>query len=180
LPSRADSIGAWLHALSFLTWLGALVNSALVALFNPSTGTLAFVHSNTTSFTEAVTQDTGAETMFAADKQINFGALHGKVHIMVPAVVIALLASHGHLLLCSVVRHILERALWRGSAEETILEEREVEMREARLRAASLSTGDTLTPVHGAAALARSGTVASDGFWADQGWEEINSVSKLE
>jgi len=118
--------------------------------------------------------------MFAADKQSIFGALHGKGNVMIPAIVIALLASHGYLVLCSVVRHILERALWRGSAEETILEEREVETREARVRAASLSAGDTLVPVDGAAALARCGPVASDGFWADHGLEEINSASKLE
>jgi len=167
---------------SFLAWLGVLVNAALVSLFNPSTGTLAFAHFNAT-FTEAVTdfhEDPGAKTMFAADKQSTFGASRGKGDIMIPAIVIALLASHGHLVLCSVVRHILERALWRGSAEETVLEEREVETREARVHAASLSAGDTLVPVGGAAALARSGTVASDGFWVDRGLEEINSASKLE
>jgi anoctamin-10 len=71
---------------------------------------------------------------------------------MLPALVIALLASHGHIVLCSAVRHVLKRILWRGSAEESILEEREVEMREARVRDASLrgdggfaSAGSTLT-----------------------------------
>lgn len=35
IPSRTDTIGPWLDALTFLTWLGALTNSALVYLFSP-------------------------------------------------------------------------------------------------------------------------------------------------
>lgn len=36
VPVRTDTIGPWLEALSFLTWLSALTNSALVYLFSPS------------------------------------------------------------------------------------------------------------------------------------------------
>ena len=36
IPSRTDTIGPWLDALSFLTWLAALTNSALVYLFRPT------------------------------------------------------------------------------------------------------------------------------------------------
>ena len=36
IPSRTDTIGPWLDALSFLTWLAALANSALVYLFRPA------------------------------------------------------------------------------------------------------------------------------------------------
>src|SRR5687768_16483821 len=36
VPVRTDTIGPWLEALSFLTWMSALTNSALVYLFSPS------------------------------------------------------------------------------------------------------------------------------------------------
>ncbi|RVD85297.1 uncharacterized protein DFL_003623 [Arthrobotrys flagrans] len=34
IPSRADSIGPWLHNLSFLTWLGSISSAALVYMFS--------------------------------------------------------------------------------------------------------------------------------------------------
>lgn len=34
VPRRADSIGPWLDALSFLSWLGSLTSAALVYLFS--------------------------------------------------------------------------------------------------------------------------------------------------
>jgi len=36
IPWRADSIGPWLNALGFLSWLGSLTSAALVFLFNKS------------------------------------------------------------------------------------------------------------------------------------------------
>ncbi|KAK6347814.1 hypothetical protein TWF718_005638 [Orbilia javanica] len=34
IPNRADSIGPWLHNLSFLTWLGSISSAALVYIFS--------------------------------------------------------------------------------------------------------------------------------------------------
>ena len=36
IPVRTDTIGPWLDTLSFLTWLAALINAALVYLFSPA------------------------------------------------------------------------------------------------------------------------------------------------
>ena len=36
VPTRTDSIGPWLDTLTFLTWLAALINAALVYLFSPA------------------------------------------------------------------------------------------------------------------------------------------------
>lgn len=36
IPWRADSIGPWLNALGFLSWLGSITSAALVFLFNRS------------------------------------------------------------------------------------------------------------------------------------------------
>ncbi|KAK4666949.1 hypothetical protein QC763_304780 [Podospora pseudopauciseta] len=38
IPWRADSIGPWLNALGFLSWLGSITSAALVYLFNKSGG----------------------------------------------------------------------------------------------------------------------------------------------
>jgi hypothetical protein len=38
IPWRADSIGPWLDALGFLSWLGSLTSAALVFLFHGSNG----------------------------------------------------------------------------------------------------------------------------------------------
>jgi hypothetical protein len=35
IPTRTDSIGPWLDTLTFLTWLAAFINAALVYLFSP-------------------------------------------------------------------------------------------------------------------------------------------------
>jgi hypothetical protein len=178
---------------SFITWLGVLINSALVYLFNPSTGTFSSAFSNATSIPEAFIDVrgnatanaafpvTGAEPPFHADRQTFFGGLHGKGStIMLPAVVIALLASHGYIVIRSVVRHVLERALWLGSAEEIIVEKREREMREATVRSASLEGDRTLLSPDDAVNTAMTDIVAGDGFWVDQGLEEITNAAKLD
>ncbi|ODV92034.1 hypothetical protein CANCADRAFT_20971 [Tortispora caseinolytica NRRL Y-17796] len=36
IPRKADSIGAWLLHLEFLTWLGSIVSASLVAMYSPS------------------------------------------------------------------------------------------------------------------------------------------------
>jgi hypothetical protein len=97
LPQRTDTIGPWLDCLSFLAWLSALTNSALVYLFRPqATATI-----NTpppaggVEIEKARMQEVLARTLF-----------------------IALAASHGFIVLRAVVRHVLERVMWYGSAEK--------------------------------------------------------------
>jgi|SRR6267142_1615471 len=94
LPHRTDTIGPWLDCLSFLAWLSALTNSALVYLFHPRSGT---VETSPLSITH--TQDVLARALF-----------------------IALAASHGYIVLRAAVRHVLERALWYGSPEKARLD----------------------------------------------------------
>lgn len=38
IPWRADSIGPWLNALGFLSWLGSITSAALLFLFNQKNG----------------------------------------------------------------------------------------------------------------------------------------------
>lgn len=100
---------------------------------------------------------------------------------MLTAVVVALLASHGYLVLRAAVRHVLERALWRGSPEETIVEERDLEIREARVRAASLEHSESSATLNGSSSGGIvNNLVASEGFWVDEGVEEIANAAKME
>ncbi|KAG8896209.1 hypothetical protein FRC00_006289 [Tulasnella sp. 408] len=96
LPRRTDTIGPWMEILTFLTWQGALVNSALVYLFyrgstNPVRDAEFIAEPLSTSF---------ERTLRAA---------------IFPAALIALSTSHGWLVFRAIIRHILVRAVWRGS-----------------------------------------------------------------
>jgi len=116
IPSRSDTIGPWLESLTFLTWLSALSNSALIYLFRPSDQckvvgtTLQHEHhrlSTSTSSTE--------ELLFSA-------------------LFVALAASHGYLVARLVIRHVLERLLWKGSKEEQEVERMDTVVKEEYLR----------------------------------------------
>jgi anoctamin-10 len=111
LPQRTDTIGPWLDCLSFLTWLSALTNSALVYLFRPRAGT--------------------ASSVLSASS----GKERAQVHeVLARALFMALAASHGYIVLRAGVRHVMERALWYGSPEKARLNAAAREVKERYLR----------------------------------------------
>jgi hypothetical protein len=105
---------------------------------------------------------------------------------MLTAVFIALFASHGYLLIELFVQHILERALWRGSVEEKMMEDQELEVREARVQASTASLRALNGEVgNGVLSLPRivvetTGLKASDQLFEDLGLSEIQSSGKME
>lgn len=119
LPQRTDTIGPWLDCLSFLAWLSALTNSALVYLFRPQ-GT-ATAATTTRTFAEAVAVPTAGhvEIQRANMKEV-----------LARTLFIALAASHGFILLRAVVRHVLERVMWYGSEEKKRLDSAAREVKE--------------------------------------------------
>ena len=183
VPMRTDTIGPWLDALTFLTWMGALMNAALVYLFSPGYG--AGATSAPANAIKRVTKDsindapTTATTSPATLKETR--------HLLLKAALVALLASHAFILVRLVVRHIFDRVFWRGSRE---LEERDREVREVRkgeLRA-GLGEGEFLRRVEvEKVVIEREFGVESEdeeitdemGFWEeDQGAEEIRRILK--
>jgi anoctamin-10 len=155
VPTRTDTIGPWLDALSFLTWLGALTNSALVYLFRPTTPgphtTFRSVHPHTQSVLGTEAPATRA--------------------LLASALLIALAASHGYFALRALVRHVIERALWVGSAE--VAERAKVErgVKERYLRSVAVETA-------GVAEKEELG-VSEVAFWGfDEGSEEIQRMVK--
>jgi len=115
IPMRTDTMGPWLDALCFLTWLGALTNSALVYLFSPE------------SFQNSSSPSTGVNSLGTlsvnGDDQETYIAMK---ELLFKAVFVATMASHGYIILRVIVRHIVEKIWWKGSLE---VQEREKEER---------------------------------------------------
>jgi anoctamin-10 len=111
LPKRTDTIGPWLDCLSFLTWISALTNSALVYLFRPRAAAL----SSTTATGTAGTGDV------PGTGRMEFERAHMR-EVLERALFIALAASHGYIVLRTIVRHVLERTMWYGSPEKARLD----------------------------------------------------------
>ncbi|TFK66243.1 DUF590-domain-containing protein [Pluteus cervinus] len=154
---RADTIGPWLDALTFLTWLGALCNSSLVYLFCPewqahskcATGTSSYpamgAMGSMGTFSAAQSRESVVQKvhrqLFSASGATSYGnggSFPGAEEgdglatrdLLLTALVIALAASHGYILLRSVIRHIVERVVWRGSVERIERERDERAVRE--------------------------------------------------
>jgi len=120
LPKRADTIGPWLDCLSFLAWLSALTNSALVYLFRPHHAAAAASLSAT-----AGTADVPGSMEFERARMRE---------VLARALFIALAASHGYIVLRTIVRHVLERAMWYGSPEKARLDAAGREVKERYLQ----------------------------------------------
>ncbi|KAF9480330.1 DUF590-domain-containing protein [Pholiota conissans] len=208
IPTRTDSIGPWLDALMFLTWLGALTNSALVYLFSPellpnaaasvvnatltkmgtaaAAAATATTESETTLLVEGHLVSASASGGWGTDGASSPATLSATKELLLKAVLVSLVASHGFILLRACIRHIVEKVFWRDSGE---VEERERKDREVKLQFLK-GGGVKLT---GEVTLERD-TVGNEneagegqseevpdemGFWEhDEGVEEIQRISK--
>jgi hypothetical protein len=142
LPKRTDTIGPWLDCLSFLAWLSALSNSALVYLFRPRA--LAAAGAATATATGGEPHHHAAGDTARAEMR----------EVLARALFIALAASHGFILLRAAVRHVLERALWVGSPEKARLDAAAREVRERYLLQGAASADSSAGAGAGAAAAA--------------------------
>lgn len=190
LPQRTDTIGPWLDCLSFLAWLSALTNSALVYLFHPQ----GKVTNTSTTRTSAA-----AAAVPAADHvEIQRANMR---EVLARTLFIALAASHGFILLRAVVRHVLEHVMWYGSEEKKCLDDAAHEVKEQYVRSiqrrastdigsipslgsdATPSTESTTTFVPLPSVVAEEGqgaeTSSGDEFWQiDEGLDEIRKGIK--
>jgi hypothetical protein len=190
LPQRTDTIGPWLDCLSFLAWLSALTNSALVYLFRPQ-GAATTTSTATSAAAAAVPAAGHAEIQRATMREV-----------LARTLFIALAASHGFILLRAVVRHVLERVMWYGSEEKKRLDDAAREVKEEYVRniqrrgsidgggapplglGADLTTEPTTTSVPLPSVVAEEGpqraeTPSGDEFWKfDEGLDEIRKGIK--
>lgn len=134
IPSRSDTIGPWLDSLTFLTWLSALINSALIYLFRPN------------DHCKADLSGTSLQREHHRKMLGSSGFTHGQSRsareLLGTAVLMALAASHGYMVVRVLVRHVLERVLWKGSQEEQEAEKLESVVKEKYLK--SLGLGDVM------------------------------------
>lgn len=170
LPRRTDTIGPWMEILTFLTWQGALVNSALVYLF---------YHGTTNPIKDA---EFIAEPLSTSFERTLRAAIF-------PAALIALSTSHAWLVVRSIVRHILVRAVWRGSEGAIKLAKCEKDVKKGWLKtvggAADITASSGVTVKAGAGdikgvketAPGLAGVPAT--FWdVDEGLSEVRRGSK--
>jgi anoctamin-10 len=202
IPARAETIGPWLEALTFLTWLGALTNSALVYLFCPTyegrdhcgVTTIERVHQQLITAADPSNTHTSANPDY-----VNSGGGAAALELLQKAGLIALAASHGYMLVRIVVRHFVRRLVWDRSAEVRMREKEEREIKETFLSGlmgnGAVGQGK-MSPVLGKLqARDREGEVAASkpegadavevegenvvDFWEhDEGLQEIQRISK--
>lgn len=128
LPTRADSIGPWLDALSFICYLGALTNASLVYLLRPYTPAQAkpFAGNTVQEMLQAVGNATHIKTLPPASNmpftttRVNDaqGSYPLVAQTLVAALLCALASEHAFALVRSTAKHLFERVLWQGSKEE--------------------------------------------------------------
>ena len=185
IPSRTDTIGPWLDVLTFLTWLGALTNAALVYLFSPhllpDNNSLSSSHPETLNNTDPsppIPEHLSGTSGTAPNVSWGFGGSSIQ-ELFLKAILVSLVASHGFILLRVLIRHIVEKIFWKGSGE---VEEREMEERNVKatfLNGFCLNLGGTDVDDPKVAADSEESTTDLMGFWDnDEGLQEIQRISK--
>lgn len=198
VPARIDTIGPRLDALTFLTWLGALTNSTLVYLFHPRhssmSSTMFATNFNTTTFTttpNATLVSNFADLTPVEKVQKSFFDTDGKFssagkELMVSAALIALVASHGFIIVRVLIKHLVGRIVWKGSAEVVDRERRDREVKERFLNgmvATRVSPGgrdlQRMRSTRDLTAEEDPLDSTAQAFWAnDEGLEEIQRIAK--
>ncbi|CAO1617116.1 unnamed protein product [Parajaminaea phylloscopi] len=207
VPLRTDSVGPWLEILGFIAWLAAMSNAALLYLFqrspeahlpghstyeatmrthlHPGAGLPAVNGSASSLFYSSDPEHSKRSLLSASNILPSFLPTHGAAGAMTGAFLVALASEHGYGIARAAVRHILERVLWKDSAEEVLLKRREWEARRdavAKVRGPSAAAGDE--KLGGAAKRDTSNDGPADvSFWAkerDVGLEAIQSSGKVE
>lgn len=154
VPRRTDTIGPWLDALTFLSWLGALTNAALVYLFHPRNGYIASAavarHAEEMQMNvcaAAGSLSSGGAVCGAAGKEA--GKVGNTRGLLMMALLVALAASHGAILMRVVVRHVVRRVVWTGCEEVRGWEQEEREVKERFLRGVGGMEGMARTGMEG-------------------------------
>ncbi|PVF99896.1 DUF590-domain-containing protein [Serendipita vermifera] len=157
VPTRVDTIGPWLENLSFIAWLAALINSALVYLFRPSSRTGFFY--SIFNHHEHKSNDNPLETLETS---------------IVPALLIALSASHGYIILRAITRHVLERALWKGCEEAREGDRKERVVKQTYLKGVTENLAASMSKEK------RAASDVSSYLWTDDGRAQLEKWIKKE
>ncbi|WWC57606.1 uncharacterized protein I303_100138 [Kwoniella dejecticola CBS 10117] len=110
---RVETIGSWLETLSIISWIGAITNSTLIYLFRPYV-----YHSDQTPNPNVTPIPGSASLHHIISNYTESPTVKAILPTLVPLGLIALLASHGYIILNWIVNGLAERTLWRNSEEE--------------------------------------------------------------
>jgi hypothetical protein len=129
IPQRTESLGPWVEALSWITYLGALTNASLVFLLRPSSSHITYA--STKAVSTKVGQDlAGNQTSIGSNTNPHYvatrisqtqGDLPNIKNILLGALLCALASEHAFVLLRYAVAHLMDMLVWRGSVEELTL-----------------------------------------------------------
>ena len=136
----------------FITWLAAFTNASLIYLFRPHAHQTSPLTATAEKVAHAVnaTADVlhlsspltnGTDAFFttrvhqAAQSHNTYNSI---TSVLFSALLVGLASEHAYLICRAAVRHILERAIWRGSKEEIELSKGEYEMKSTYLSAMQL------------------------------------------
>ncbi|KAF8327348.1 calcium-activated chloride channel-domain-containing protein [Amanita rubescens] len=129
IPTRTDSIGPWLDTLTFLTWLAAFINAALVYLFSPESQRLLTSSATLANLRGKLAQASSEATEFLDGEGASL--VHGTERLLMWTLLVALIVSHGYILIRLVIRHVAEQVWWKERAE---VKHREWEVKNVRGR----------------------------------------------
>ncbi|KAG2011276.1 hypothetical protein CC2G_011417 [Coprinopsis cinerea AmutBmut pab1-1] len=203
MPVRTDTIGPWLDALTFLTWLSALTNSALLYLFSPSLLSTPFQTLVNVTNTDAPASDakltaeehlvaaaggTGSPNAWGVDASASPSNVGATKELLLKAALVALVASHVYIIVKALIRHVVEKIWWKGSSEVAEKEREEVELKQKFLSGVGVQVdgGEDGVPVVGSAVkkerdvkVANTPLGDPEGFWDhDEGVDEIQRIVK--
>ena len=149
---------------AFISWFGALTNSALVYIFRPQDDS-PFSARFGTKLDAIWQQGHGSSTAWRA--------------LVVPSLLVALSSSHGYLLARSIMRHLMVHAFWKGSDEEKILQKAQDEVKSFYLKKAQ--DDEEMSDLAVAQLTQGSQDGASQSiFWdQDEGIEELRRAAKM-
>ncbi|KAK4684084.1 anoctamin-10, partial [Tremellales sp. Uapishka_1] len=159
LGERVETIGSWLETLSIITWLGAITNATLIYLFRPS----ATLYGQTPNPNIPSTPGS-AHLLLMMETYHASPALKTVLPTLIPLALVALAASHGFIVLRWLIDGIMERTLWRGSAEE-------IQVQKMSARKVNVSKVEK-----------RNYGELNGGFWngGEEGAREIGKIGKAE
>jgi len=150
--------------------MAALSNSALVYMFEPNvTADVTAFGGRRVGTTLDPTASTANFTYDGCSKDSSGGFEFSSV--LLPALMIALSSSHGYILARLVIRHILQRAFWKGSNEERQAKDADAEVKRVYIR--------SLGPESGEEEMLEEERQQDATFWErDDGSYELQAISK--
>lgn len=175
IGDRVETIGSWLDTLvsarqcpsayfqDIISWLGAVTNATLIYLFRP-----AITMHHQTPNPNVPSTPGSAQLMHIMSTYDLSPTLETILPTLIPLVAIALAASHGFIIIRWLIEAVIERTIWRGSAEE-------IEVQKMRARSTD-QTADELEKLGSKRYQERGG------FWngGNEGAREIGRAGKAE